>query len=397
VTKTAELDKVVLGGVEGEDLLAEFKEVKEEKLALAEQITDISQTINETDRVKETLGALENRIQRGELDPNLAVEAVERMKHGENLSEFLIAGFSPVSISANEHPGSLVGIQSQYDDYDVAGNLVDVGVSWALELLMGLAAIVRTAKYVFGLKKVIRGAASRARRGLQTVYRTLFGKFPHIQRAVKAATDRINDDILSVIESGVTEGSKLVAQIATKISGVRDNIANRIVEQFERDEPAELILPTDIGSKLAELDSKTKGGTDGIPDIEGGNMTDLDRISSKALDALDSELGGTDSVLQIAEGAVLAISFLSLVAQVIVAAGGVTIVAAGAIEIGTILLNLAITTVSGIAALTIMQHALHNHNKGIDAILAGDEEVSIWSYDRPNQRTLRRVIRRDRC
>lgn len=346
----------------------------EEKQALAGQISDLSVGIDETQRVDETLTELVNQVDAGEVDEELAKEAVTRMKHGENLSEMLLAGFSPRSVPATEDPQTLVGLESQYGAYDVAGNLVDVGISWLLELLMGIAVLMKVSKYFFGLKGLARTALSRSRKGVRVVTRTLFGKFPQIQRTIRATASGINDDVLNFIQNGVTEGGKLATQIAAKITGVRDGIANQIVELFE-DDPG-LVVPTDVDSKLAELDAAVAGGDDRTPDLGGGTDVDVEGIASDAQDALDEEIGNTNTLLTTAEAAVLAVTFLSLTASLIVAATGIGIVASGTIEFATILLNLGITTLSGIGALTTMQHSLHNHNKGVDAIVEGDEGVS---------------------
>ena len=52
------------------------------KLALAEEITSLSPSINERARVQDTLDTMETQIKNGNVDVSTVISAVERMEMG---------------------------------------------------------------------------------------------------------------------------------------------------------------------------------------------------------------------------------------------------------------------------------------------------------------------------
>ena len=106
----------------------EFAAVKGQKLALAEEITSLSPSINERARVQDTLDTMETQIENGNVDVSTAIDAVERMKMGENVTESTIAALGPGVTQSPENSSSLVGAPSDSPaasgGFDIAGTTV---------------------------------------------------------------------------------------------------------------------------------------------------------------------------------------------------------------------------------------------------------------------------------
>lgn len=349
--------------------------IAEQKRALAGHIDDISPNLEESDSVEATLEALIERTKAGELDPEVAADAITRMKHGENISEFLLASFGPVTVPDSERSGSLIGIPEEYGEYNIASLLVQVGISWVVEALLTVAAYLRVARSAYNPGSIAKTAISKGRSVTRTILNGLFDKFPTIKRAIRTAAEDINDDTLDVIQNGVTDGSTLAAQISDSISHVRDSIANDIVGIYETSSSDYPFSSDDVGTKLEDL-NEAAGGADGEPDLGGGNDVDVEAIADSAIEEIDADLDLVTTALNGALDTVLVVSFLSMIAQLAALAGGIISISITLIQAATIYINLTITSVAGIGALGAMADQLSTHNQGINAIIAGDEEVS---------------------
>lgn len=115
VTKTAELDKVVLGGAGGGVTLAEFEELADEKLALAINIDVGSFGLAQDEaRVDPALGGIRDAIDEGTLALDTGISAAKRMIYGEEVTEMIMAAGGP---STSEHLNGHSNISRRVAEY----------------------------------------------------------------------------------------------------------------------------------------------------------------------------------------------------------------------------------------------------------------------------------------
>lgn len=286
----------------------EFDTVASEAVSLAIEITELSPSIDQTTRISDTLSTLETQIENGNVDQSTGIDAVERMKLGQNITESAVAALGPSVTLSPENPDTLVGAPGESPaadgGFDIAGTTVENALFLAIGLSAAGTAFAKLAERVGTLAR-LDDAVSRVDDSLTVI----FGGIPFVADRLKDAAKAIQGDVVSKIESdGIKEGSQLYEFVASQVEDVRNPFANLILEAYEQD-----LGNPPIDGKLAELDDAL-GADNGTVNLEG-TQTGAERAATNGMSHLNEELRETKNELGVT-------NFIATVSGLLAVAGG---------------------------------------------------------------------------
>ncbi len=347
----------------------EFASVKGQKLALAGEITSLSPSINERARVQNTLDTMETQIENGNVDVSTAIDAIERMKMGENVTESTIAALGPGVAQSPENSSSLVGAPSDSPaangGFDIAGTTVQNGLFLTTGLIAASTSFAKLAGSVGTLSR-LDDAVSRVDDALSVV----FGGIPFVADRLKDAAKAIKGDVVSKIESeGIKDGQKLYEFVAGEVEDVRDPLANDLLRQYEQN-----LGNPPIDGKLAELDDSL-GADSGSVNLSG-TQSGARTAAANGMDRLNQELRETKNALDVT-------NFIATVSGLLAVAGGIlTVLSGGSLAIiGTALsvlgtfFSLSFTFLAITAGTAGLADARKEHNTALDGVISGTSGV----------------------
>ena len=347
----------------------EFAAVKGQKLALAEEITSLSPSINERARVQDTLDTMETQIDNGNVDVSTAIDAVERMKMGENVTESTIAALGPGVTQSPENSSSLVGAPSDSPaasgGFDIAGTTVQNTLFLGIGLFAASTSFAKLAGSVGTLSR-LDDAVSRVNDALRVV----FDGIPFVADRLKDTAKAIKGDVVSKIESeGVKDGTKLYEFAAGQVEDVREPFANGLLRQYEQN-----FGNPPIDGKLAELDDSL-GADSGSVNL-AGTQNGARAAAANGMDRLNRELRETKNSLNVT-------NFIATVSGLLAVAGGIlTVLSGGTLSIiGTALsvlgtfFSLSFTFLAVTAGTAGLADARSEHNTALDGVISGTSEV----------------------
>ena len=172
--------------------------MKGQKLALAEEITSLSLSIDERTHVQSTLNTMEAQIENGNDDVSTAIDTVERTRMGENLTGSTIAALGPGVAQSPENSSSLVGAPSDSPatsgGFDIAGMTVQNGLFLVTGLTAASTSFAKPAGSVGTLSR-LDDAVSRVDDALSVV----FDGVPFVANRLKDAAKAINEREASAV------------------------------------------------------------------------------------------------------------------------------------------------------------------------------------------------------
>jgi hypothetical protein len=177
---------------------------------------------------------MESQIRNGNVDVSTAIDTIERMKMGENVTESTIAALGPGVAQSPENSSSLVGAPSDSPaasgGFDIAGTTVQNGLFLVTGLTAASTSFAKLAGSVGTLSR-LDDAVSRVNDALRVV----FGGIPFVADPLKDAAKVIKGDVVSKIESeGIEDGAELYEFVAGEVEDVRDPLANDLLRQYEQ-------------------------------------------------------------------------------------------------------------------------------------------------------------------
>lgn len=342
-------------------------QVADEKLALAGSIDGIAQNIEEVPRVEATIDDLQSAVDAGDVDVEEAIEAVERMKLGENVTETVLAGMGPTKLGAQQ-PDTLVG--SPIDDHDVAGETASLALSLVVELALAGLAIARFLNIVppGTLGSVVQTAKRKIDSVIDWVIRTLLGSLGSIVRDVQATADTIKQALFALIESGVTDGPSLATSFLEDVADARDTLANSLVGHFETDKSG-----TNIDDKLRAFDERLDANGEIGPDFSG-SFSDAETAAEDGIQEVQTTFIEAEGKLGVVKGVLDLTTALTAIAGILTASVWGAPVGAVATVAG-ILTTIAINSLALNAGYMSMERILFEHNEALDAVLNGNPDV----------------------
>lgn len=338
-----------------------FRELKSAKLDLAAHLDTTSQSLSEEPLVRETLDDLENRLGNGEVAPEQAISAVERMLLGEDLTELSLSGLAPVSVSSpadsRTNIGEPVGSPGADDSYDIAGSLVEN----VLQLLVGLLLAITGFKSVAAWLAKFSSRVDEAIDFLDTAIATLFGVIPFVHDRIEDVARMLNDDTQDQVEDGETDGDDLYDSVAGTVQDLRDPIANDVMEGIEGG----------FQSHLNRFDDALGLDGDGTFGYSGDDSGAEDAAATARADIIDTleqikqELDVTGFVSKVGDIMAVGGALLSLSSGGILAPVGTALAVVGAF------FSLSFAFLGSVAAADGLYNVRGAHNDGLDAIVQG--------------------------
>lgn len=267
-----------------EDVGPGFEESRSEKLALAESVTDISASIDEQSRAIKTLNALSAAIDDDSVDVSTAVEVVERLKLGENVSESTLSVLGPDKLGSPEDVDTLVGAPSGAPAADGSFNLAGRSIKNAAELIIIALAGIKAIKTLAVSINRAGEAAIFAEDLVQFATSTLLGGFEEVVDPVNDfVTEALNAVLGDINDDGVKDGDQLAETVEDLFDSVADNLSNGLLSIFEQSIPGQ---PLD--QQLSEFDA-TLGPDDGGVTVNG-DRGDAEAAASAGIDKINEEV-----------------------------------------------------------------------------------------------------------
>lgn len=345
----------------GGSVPARFRNLKSAKLDLAAHIDDVSQTLSEEPLVRETLDDLESRLESGEVSPEQAISAVERMLLGEDVTELSLAGLAPVSVSSpgdsTTRIGEPAGSPGADGSFDVAGALVENVMQLVVGLLLAFAGI----KSVAGWLAKFSSRLDDAVEFLDNAIATLFGVIPFIDERIEDAARALNEDTKDQVDNGETDGDDLYETVAGAVQDLRDPFANDVMAGIE-------------GGFEAQLNS-----FDDALGLDGDGVFGYDGSDSDATQAAENAREDVIDTLEQIQQELDVTGFVSKVGDIMAVGGALLSLSSGGIlaPIGTALailgtfFSLGFGFLGSVAAADGLYNVRAAHNDGLDAIVNG--------------------------
>lgn len=359
----------------------EFDKLRKEKLTLASYITENSSSINEHQRVEDTLLSLAEKIEADEVDPETAIEAVERMMLAEDLGEVSIAGLGPKETPIPEDLATLIGEDENSvgadPRVDILGNVVEALFILILALLAAAASLAKLASNL-GTGNSYSGKLLDAGSKADDLAETFIGLFGPAKEFVEETTKTIWKNNLkdSLISAAFETGDEALSATKSAVEGVRDAAANDFVSRFETDVPGPTLdetfqtVDTELGPSNGGLSFGGGNGDEG-PSKGAANAAESGR------ELIISEIKDTMEEIDITEVISLAGSILSIAISAFTASGGLLGPVALAASIVVTFFSLTFTGLSFVAGISGAYHLLHRFDATADAIINGDSEVTL--------------------
>lgn len=342
----------------------EFDIRRDEKYELAGQIDNLARDINERPQVANTLNGLEKSLESGDISENKAIEAIERMKLGENVTEELLADFGPETLST-EDSKTLVGNPPEASEYNTAGKIIESGINIVIEAVLSIFPFDKVIDFVpSGLVSKISTAKSKLSKFIDFAVDTLLGSYDDLARQLKRNAEDISQFLLETIrDESISKGSNLAREQTNEVAGIQDTLADLFVGIYEDEVPG---VP--VEDRLEEFNESfrpTDGSLSLLGDISGAENAASDGIN-EIKETLDSAKETIDTI-----GDIIDITgWLGLIAGVLLASGFFSIAGSTlnlALFIFTVAANLLGITTGALS----MVEALDEHNNALDGVVNG--------------------------
>lgn len=370
-----------------------FTKARNEKLGLASQIDSVSAGIADQQKAKQALNSLESTAKKLNIPEDRAVEAIERMKIGESLTETAFTGATTAVPRTNSEFG-IIGRQTTLaKPYDVLINAGDA----LTDVLLGVLLKFKTLKGL--IKKIplsdwlVSKSNTRVSSALDWLKSALFKWLPIKQ------TDNIfdiwkenGDDVISEIAAFIENTAELTAK---EVLNEKRELSNPVVVGL-RDVSLNTLFFDQVvwnGTEVGTFDFQYDGediptideGLDRLHNQLGGDGTQpgLSGSTQQTASVVDDIRSQMDSTYATAADVMDTLSTLSLFADTISLAITVISPFVALSGIGTALVVAAQTILESLATLssvasvgtawTTMLNVRVSHHRGIDAVLSGGE------------------------
>lgn len=352
------------GDGDGDGDASAFAEVREEKLALADQVDSLARDFDERPQVVSTLDALETSVDDGSLDEGTAVEAVERMKLGENVTEDLLADFGPETLGS-EDPDTLVGNASDEPEYNTALKIVQSGINIIIEAVLSFFPFDKVLDYLpSGLVSKVDAAKSKLTKFIDFAVDTILGSFDDLARQLKSNAEDISDFIFDEISGeGVSKGANLAREQTNEVAGVQDTLADLLVGIYEDNVPG-----TPVKDQLTELNDAF-APTDGSLSLSG-DLEGAETAARNGTDSVSETLGNAKETTETISDVIDIVGWLGLIAGALIASGFFSI-AGATLNLVLFIFNVAANLLGIATGAVAMFEALDEHNSAIDGVING--------------------------
>ena len=362
------------------------------KLALSDEVTRLSASINERQRVEPTLASIEQRARDGVVAPTTARDAINRMRLAEDVTEKAFAGFGPrVATSPEENlvgePADSLPAQSEYEHpelgFPIFGPKADVNLSgetvgsvgW---LVLGAAAGYKALAKVFKRFSMI-DEITRAKEMVSDTIVAAASLLP-VEKAIEFRMEferkKAAFFVEHILDEEVEDKEELLDFSIPLVTDVRNMIGDGLFEEFEESGGA----PgwSGFNEHLQNVDNEMSAGGAGAIELQGtqdGAESAAARGGKRTVDSIENGMNSITSVDIVS----LIGDVLALVAAVLLAGalltGGISVAAAAIVGMIGLFLTLSAEFLSITAGMIQMYTIREIHENALDAIIAGEDWV----------------------
>lgn len=351
---------------------AEFESAREEKEALADRIDDAAVELEEQPRVTDTLDGLASGLEAGAFSQDAAVEAVERMKFAENVSEETLVALGPPETTGGEDSDTFVG-STVGTEFNVVGRTTKLITNMVIEVLISKLSITKVIKKVPGVSRLVSRAKSKTASLIKNVVERLAGKFDDQVRRIIGDSRTIADNIFGLIQDEADAAANdVLKKQAKQSSGLRERTSEAIRGQIESGALFDAEELTDMDEKLTEADETFGGDSSSSPSLSGTregarrSMTDgIDRVNGKVRSA-NSDI---DTFLDIADFAGIVAAVSGLISAL---SGGILATVFGPLATLAGALSTLATAAAPLRGFAVFLNARDVHNQAVEGVIQGE-------------------------
>lgn len=340
----------------------EFQNLRDRKLQLAGSIDTIGQNIRETPRVESTLEDLASRIEAGDLSDDEAVDAVERMIMGENVTEAAIAGLGPVGEDGGFEADGFdrsVDTPDSIESLDIATGAVEPVIGIVTEILMAGSVLRSAARKIPLVGGLLDDALGWLGEAAEEVIDFFMGPIDDwVDDAVEALTE--SEAIAETAEAELQGGfaDDVIDFILDEVANITEQLASDIVGALE------VATPHNLQEGLAGLDDDLGG--DGSIDATGGT-DDAATEAQAGLDGAFAQLQGASDDLAALDFVSTLIDGASVIATVLSA--GFFGFGPAVVQLATFVVNVLMAFVQELIAVWTLIDVVETHNETLDAVV----------------------------
>jgi hypothetical protein len=326
-----------------------YDAVKQEKLKLAGRITDVSH-VDEKARVESALEALGDRIDSGDMDEATAVEAVERMKLCEDVTEAAVTGWGLSKRVTPEDGDTLVGEPPYVEEHSTTGKMVKAAVNILVEAALSALSIADLLKKLGPVRGILKRAKSKIDDFVAYVGRTLLHDYDDLVWKLRDKVSGVVDGLYDlIVNGGVSGGTKLARKQANDTLSIREFFAGVVASGVENDDLVPYEIPvTTVDDKLQDVDDELAGG--GQPSFSG-SLDDAEVANGTATSAIYETVEETQSNFEALFTYLDIVGWVSVIGAALLATGFFAPIGA-AYELGIFIVNLILNIGASSAALS---------------------------------------------
>lgn len=273
----------------------DFAAVKDQKLALADRIDATALTIQERNRVEPALDGLGAAIDDGQVPEADAVEATERLKLAENVTETALVMTGPPNTRTPEDPDTLVGSDVS-EEFDIMSRIVKLTTDTAVSAAVFAGAAARALSKIPFFGSALATSVDELMRVVIDGTRAVVGLIEAGANFLGTILDSESiGNFLDDLAGGVQPEKLLASEI---IEEKKDELLAAMRSRFENDGfMGNFNVDVDLRRATDEL---TGDGGNSAPSLDGSldgaqqahddgvaSITDRVRTTSHRLDLLD--------------------------------------------------------------------------------------------------------------
>lgn len=352
----------------------ELLDAVETKQRLAEQIGETSLSINESERVKQVLELLVDRVENGDLDEEIAVEAVQRMQIAENVTKATSAGLGPGVVDPDTSEALLIapGTPPTQEDANVGGRSVRIGLRLLVSVVLGALSIADASrKLAPGVAGKARVAKQKAQSLQSTIVDTIIGRVSDVARNLQTRGYDLARTVAEGFIQGTFEGGEQAAGFANdEFDGFQAATQRPLVSAFEGS-----TVGPDMEARLSEFDDTVTGGEDDDPTIRG----DRNEVREAAREGIRRVNETVEEAVENIEFLLQASSIAGYVGAVgaILTATGVFTLVGPVLTVSSAIFEIGLAFVGVVAGATALSDCVDIHESTIDAIAGGESGVQL--------------------
>lgn len=341
-----------------------FDTLAERKLGLADRIDAISSNIDERPRVEASLDDLGSRLEDGDLDSSTAVEAVERMILGENVTEGALAAVGPAGDDGDFEPDGFdrhVDTPDDIEGFNTAKLAVEGFISTFVSLLLSNQVFKKVKGSLPGWAAgKVDTAIKKVEDAFDWLARAVLGRIDDLLRAARGQSYDLAETLGDNLAAGGQEAAqKAATQLFDEIADVEDELARILVGFFETT-PA-----NSFDDALEDLDDDLSGD----PVEMDGDLDDAAAAAQDGLDEIRDDVHGAKQAYDFLGIVTAAVEWFEIIG-VALAATGILFKVGAFVKVAALVINTLFNVVKSLIGVGTVHAVADQHQETLDRVVS---------------------------